>query len=66
MTAPKAPRTLRISERHVAAVTRAISDPGPRLLQGFRPATDEDYDAVVEWLIGSQPAGGFWSSPTAR
>lgn len=49
-----------MNERHVAAVTRAIPDPGPRLVQGFRPATEEDYDAVVTSLAERMPPEGFW------
>jgi cation transport protein ChaC len=60
MPAPKTPRTLRMSEKHVAAVTRAIPDPGPRLVQGFRPATEDDYRAVIGSLIDGAPSGEFW------
>lgn len=51
---------MRLSERHVACLARAIPDPGLLLLPGFRPALDADYDALVAELIGSAPADGFW------
>jgi Uncharacterized protein involved in cation transport len=54
------PRTLMLSPRHVEAMRRDIPDPGPRLLPGFRPATDEDYDTTVKEIIASAPADGFW------
>lgn len=60
MQAPKTPRTLRISEKHVAAVTRDIPDPGFQVFPGLRPATNEDYDAVVKSLIDGAPPDDFW------
>jgi cation transport protein ChaC len=60
MAVPKTSRVLRISELHVAAVTRAIADPGPRLIAGFRPATDSDFDEMVEQIMRSAPPGDFW------
>jgi cation transport protein ChaC len=57
----KPARTMRLSARHVEALRREIADPGPRLLPGFRAATDADYDALVASLLASCPAeGGFW------
>ncbi len=56
----KARRVMRISERHVAAVTRPMPDPGPLLLQGFRPATESDYEEWVHQTMASAPTGGFW------
>lgn len=41
-------------------VRREIADPGPRLLPGFRPATDADYGDLVGSLVATRPEGGFW------
>src|SRR5262245_7963895 len=60
MLAPKATRVIRITDRHVAAVTRAIADPGRLLIAGYRPATDADYDETVDRIMASAPAGDFW------
>jgi glutathione-specific gamma-glutamylcyclotransferase len=60
MPAPKASRVMRITKRHVAAVMRTIADPGPLLIAGFRPATDADYDEMVDRIMASAPAGDFW------
>src|SRR5262245_12779844 len=60
MLAPKATRVMRIAERHVAAVTRIIADPGPLLIAGFRSATDADYDETVDRIMASAPEGDFW------
>lgn len=58
---PIRPRNpMRLSERHVALLRREVADPGPRLLPGFRPATDADYDDLVQSLIARRPEGGFW------
>jgi glutathione-specific gamma-glutamylcyclotransferase len=54
------PRTMRLTAGHVARVHRAIADPGPQLLDGFRPATDADYADNVARMIASMPPGGFW------
>jgi len=51
---------MRLSERHVACLERQIADPGPRLVAGYRPATDADYDALVAELIATAPRDGFW------
>jgi cation transport protein ChaC len=51
---------MRLSPRHVAALAREIADPGPRLLPGFRPATDGDYDALVATIRSEMPAEGLW------
>ena len=53
-------RIMRLSQKHVACLTREIADPGPRLLPGFRPATDADYETLVEQIVESAPKDGFW------
>jgi len=53
-------RTLRLTEGHVALVNRELPDPGPQLLPGFRPATDEDYAALAEAILAGAPENGFW------
>jgi cation transport protein ChaC len=54
-------RSMRLTERHVAALAREIPDPGfQALLPGFRPATDADYDALVAQLEAGAPADAFW------
>jgi cation transport protein ChaC len=60
MPAARKTRTMRMSERHVAAVTRALPDPGQAAFPERRAATDHDYDAVVKPLIDGAPADGFW------
>jgi cation transport protein ChaC len=51
---------MRLTESHVARLHRDIPDPGPQLLEGFRPATDADYDAMVGQMLATAPAGPFW------
>jgi len=53
-------RQMRLSERHIALLRREIADPGPQLIDGFRPATDEDYAAIVGEMLRTRPAGPFW------
>lgn len=51
---------MRLTEAHVARLKREIPDPGPQLLEGFRPATDADYDTMVAQMLATAPAGPFW------
>jgi len=51
---------MRLTERHVALLRREISDPGPQLIEGFRPATDEDYAQIVDAMLRTRPPGPFW------
>lgn len=60
MAAPRSQRVMRMSDRHVAAVTRELPDPGFQVLAGMRPAVDEDYESTVRSLIESAPPTGFW------
>ncbi|MDB5506090.1 MAG: uncharacterized protein JWR75_728 [Devosia sp.] len=53
-------RQMQLTERHVDLVRREISDPGPQLIEGFRPATDEDYAENVAAMLASRPPGPFW------
>jgi cation transport protein ChaC len=53
-------RQLRLTERHIAVARRAIPDPGPQLVDGFRTATDADYAATVDAILAGRPAGPFW------
>jgi len=53
-------RQMRLSERHVALLRREIADPGPQLVEGFRPATDEDYAQIVSEMLRTRPPGPFW------
>lgn len=53
-------RTMRLSEWHVALLRREIADPGPQLIDGFRPATDEDYAQIVAEMLATRPEGPFW------
>ncbi len=53
-------RQMRLNERHVALLRREIADPGPQLLEGFRPATDDDYNQAVAEMLRTRPAGPFW------
>jgi cation transport protein ChaC len=60
MTVQPQKRMMRLSERHVACMAREIADPGPRLISGYRPATDADYEELVAHLIATAPKDGFW------
>lgn len=51
---------MRLTADHVARIHRALPDPGPQLLEGFRPATDADYDEIVAAMLATRPAGAFW------
>jgi glutathione-specific gamma-glutamylcyclotransferase len=51
---------MRLTERHVALLRREMADPGPQLIEGFRPATDEDYAAIVAEMLRTRPEGPFW------
>jgi len=53
-------RQMRLSERHVALLRREMADPGPHLVEGFRPATDEDYAQIVAEMLATRPEGPFW------
>jgi len=53
-------RQMRLSERHVALLRREMADPGPQLVEGFRPATDEDYAQIVAEMLATRPEGPFW------
>ncbi len=54
------PKPMRLTERHVALLRREVPDPGPQLVEGFRPANDEDYAAAVEQMLATRPSGPFW------
>ncbi|HEY0919387.1 gamma-glutamylcyclotransferase [Devosia sp.] len=53
-------RAMRLTAGHVAMVHRQLPDPGPILLPGIRPATDDDYAAMVERLLATMPGDAFW------
>ncbi|OCW55887.1 gamma-glutamylcyclotransferase [Hoeflea olei] len=53
-------RQMRLTQRHVDRVQRAVADPGPKLLPGFRTATDADYAEAVAGMLATRPEGGFW------
>ncbi len=57
---PRAPRKMRLTQRHVDLMRRDTPDPGQKLLPGFRPATDADYAKAVDEMLATQPPGGFW------
>ena len=48
-------RSLRLTPDHIAHVHRDIPDPGPALLEGFRPAGDADYDGEIARLLAAAP-----------
>lgn len=54
------PKPMRLTERHVALLRREVPDPGPQLVEGFRPANDADYAAAVEQMLATRPPGPFW------
>jgi cation transport protein ChaC len=51
---------MRLSERHLALLRREIADPGPQMVDGFRPATEEDYAEAVNEMLRTRPDGPFW------
>jgi len=51
---------MRLTEHHVKRVHREIADPGLQLVDGFRPATDDDYANDVARMLATMPADGFW------
>ena len=53
-------RHMRLTQRHVDLVQRPIDDPGPKLLPGFRSATDADYAEAVDGMLASCPSDDFW------
>ena len=53
-------RKMRLTERHVVLLKREIADPGPQLIPGFRPATDEDYNRIVAEMLRTRPPGPLW------
>ena len=59
-SAAKLPRQMRMTERHVATVTRQLPDPGFQVFPGMRPSTDADFDAAVAAIMAGAPEGGFW------
>jgi cation transport protein ChaC len=55
------PRSLRLTERHIAKTHRDIPDPGPMLVAGFRPAEEADYAAELDRLLAAAPTpGDIW------
>ncbi|RUT29431.1 gamma-glutamylcyclotransferase [Arsenicitalea aurantiaca] len=56
---PRAPRQMRLSADHVARVP-VVEDPGMPSYEGVRPATDADYAAEVDRILGLAPEGEFW------
>lgn len=56
----KSPRQMRLTGEHVAMLVREIEDPGIQLLRGYRPATDNDYDATVAEIMAAVPVDAFW------
>jgi glutathione-specific gamma-glutamylcyclotransferase len=55
-----AQRQMRMTERHVATVTRPLPDPGFQVFPGMRPSIDEDFDAMAAAIMAGAPAGDFW------
>jgi len=54
-------RTARLTLQHVALVHRDIPDPGPVLIEGYRPADDADYAAEIERILATAPTPeDFW------
>jgi cation transport protein ChaC len=57
---PRAPRQMRLTVGHVERLQEAITDPGPQLVEGFRTATDADWDQNVGEMLATRPPGAFW------
>jgi cation transport protein ChaC len=51
---------MRLTAEHVARLRRDIPDPGPQLVDGFRVATEADWDQNVSEMLASRPPGPFW------
>ena len=51
---------MRLTRRHIDLVHRPVADPGPKLLPGFRPATEADYLEAVDSMLATRPPGDFW------
>ena len=56
---PPKPRPFHLTAEHVARIP-VIEDPGPPSYPGVRQAIDADYDAEVERIMSTAPAGEFW------
>ena len=52
-------RQMRLTQRQVDLLRREIADPGPQLIDGFRPAIDEDFEQIVAEMHQTRPAGPF-------
>ena len=57
---PRAPRVMRLTAEHVARLQETIADPGPQLVEGFRVATDADWEQNVSEMLATRPTGPFW------
>ncbi len=56
---PRAPRQMRLTERHVALMRRDVPDPGP--MPGYLPSTEEDFQQFVAAIMREQrPGDEFW------
>lgn len=56
---PRAPRQMRLSERHVALMRRDVPDPG--LMPGYQPSTVEDFERFVSEILSAHGQGDeFW------
>jgi glutathione-specific gamma-glutamylcyclotransferase len=60
MPVSKTHRILRMSDKHVEAVTRKLPDPGAQVFVDRRAATDADYEVLVASLIAGAPPAEFW------
>lgn len=49
-----------LTPAHVSRIHRQIEDPGPQLVEGFRPATDTDFAENVSEIMRTMPARDFW------
>lgn len=56
----RAARQMRLTAGHVERVHRLVPDPGPVLIEGYRPATDADFDGEVLKMLRTRPEGPFW------
>lgn len=53
-------KRMRLTRRHVDLVQRVVDDPGPKLLPGFRAATDADFTDAVDGMLATAPEDDFW------
>lgn len=60
LLAKRGGRVMRLTAAHVELARRSMPDPGPILLEGFRPATEADYERDVTEIMRTRSTGPLW------